>query len=269
MSKETDLARIIPNEVILVGKLREGKLADIALTKDGVNRPLAEVLAEVLERFKFTQDTNPSEAAKAAGFNVGKFYHIQMGDPGGEYITLPNGNKVRRSRKTTKPGFDVIFQSNRSTTFEEIKLELLDKSRDVEKRLDLVGGDANCGKIRLKEYALMGFWDEFPTGFFFTPHYYDPKNGGKLSPLMAHPKKPDGTFDLKGVPATTNTGRHFVYEDEVHNLEGLRDKFKNSIKEEWKVKVSDNTSSTPAGTTDSGTTGVKTETPPVKPTDEP
>jgi len=267
MSKELDLARIIPNEVILVGKLREGKTADISLTAD---RSIAEVLTQVLETFKFTRDTNPSEAAKMAGFLQGKFFHIQMGDPGGEMITLPNGNKVRRSRKTTKPGFDVIFQASRATTFEEIKLELLDKSRDITRRIELVGGDPNNGKIRLKEFALMGFWDEFSTGFFYTPHFYDPKQSGKLVPLMSHPKQPDGSFSKVGVPAVTNTGRQFVYEDEVHNLDGLRDKFKNGIQESWKVKVSDNTT-VPSGALDTGADTVNKgeEKVVAKTTDEP
>jgi hypothetical protein len=247
MSKENeaDLARIIPNEVILVGVLKDGQdaAAKIALQIDGVDRPIADVLADVRKRFKFIRDTNLSEAAKAVGFQTGKFFHIQMGDPGGETITLPNGQKVRRSRKTTKPGFDVIFAQSRATTFEEIKEEILAG------RFTMVGGDPNSGKVRLTEYALMGFWDEFSAGFWFTPHQYDPKQGGKLMPLMSHPKLPDGTYSKVGEPAKSNSGRHFIYEDEIYNLEALRDA-KRSQFEKWKITVSDNTK--PAGEAGTG-----------------
>lgn len=246
MSKETaDLERIIPNEVIIVGILKEGQDANakIALQLDGVDRPIADILAEVRKRFKFIRDTNPSDAAKAVGFQSGKFFHIQMGDPGGETITLPNGQKVRRSRKTTKPGFDVIFAQSRSTTFEEIKEEILAS------RFGLVGGDPNNGKIKLTEFALMGFWDEFSTGFWFTPHFYDAKQGGKLVPLMSHPKKEDGSYSKVGEPSKSNSGRQFIYEDEVYNLEALRDA-KRSQFSKWKIEVADNTK--PAGEAGTG-----------------
>jgi hypothetical protein len=237
MSKETtDLERIIPNEVILVGVLKEGQDANakIALQTNGVDRPIEEILADVRARFKFIRDTNISDAGKAVGMQSGKFFHMQTSAFGGETTKLPNGATMRKSRATTKPGYDVIFASSRAITFEEIKEEILAK------RFGLVGGDPNSGKIRLSEYALMGFWDEFPMGFWYTPHFYDPKQGGKLVALMSHPKQADGKYSTVGVPATSNTDRQFVYEDEVYNLEAKRDA-KRSQNIKWKIEVSDNT----------------------------
>jgi hypothetical protein len=241
MSKgeETITNRVIPNEVILIGKLKdENDKSVIELSKDGVPVPTGEVLKAVLAKYKFTRDTAPDAAAKAAGFLSGKFYQIQMGDPGGEMIILPNGNKVRRSRKTTDPGNANIFASNRATTFEEIKEELIHKdSTGMPDRIELVGGDPNCGKIRLKEYALMGFWDEFALGF--THFIYQRDKSGKLVPFLSKRRLDNGTF--KEEHAFTNTGRHFVFEDEIFNLEGLRDNMRNQVIRWKKVDAVDNT----------------------------
>lgn len=229
MSKE----RIIPNEVVLVGEVRKGQEALI-----DNNLPLADKLKAVMAKYKFTRDTTPSEAAKAAGFNSGKFFQMQMSSFSGESVQLPGGKTVKRSNRTTKPGFDNIFESNRSITFNEIKEELLSKDADgVPNKIELVGGDANSGKIRLKEYALMGFWDEFPAGFKFTPHSFD--KDGKLKPLQSHPRE----NNYKPVDAVSQTCRHFVYEDEVENLEGRRDIIRSRV-EKWKIKEPvDNTDS--------------------------
>ena len=236
MSRET---RTIPNEVVLVGKLRKDMVANIALKDaNGADRPMQDIISDVQKTFQFTRTTfegGLTTAAKDAGFQQGQFYHIQTGDPGGEKVTLPNGKTVNRSRKTTRPGFDVIFQASRATTFEEIKQELLSGN------IELVGGDPNCGKVRLSKYALFGFWDEFGVGFWYTPHFYDPKNAGKLSPLMSHPKQPDGSYSKTGVRAQTNTARHFVYEDEEDNLATLREQIISRIRPEWIIKTADNT----------------------------
>ena len=235
MSKEiTD--RIIPNEVILVGKLRDDNDTSVIDT----NLPPAEQLKACLKKFKFTRNTAPNAAAQAAGFLTGKFYQIQMGDPGGEKIKLPNGNTVRRSRKTTRPGYANIFQSNQPTTFEEIKEELLHtdtgKSDGNPDRVELVAGDPNAGKIRLTEYALMGFWDRFPIGFYH--HVWTRDEKGALIPFMSNVKQPDGSF--KKEHARRNTGEHFVFEDDAENLEGLRDTIRDQVKK-WRIETSDNT----------------------------
>lgn len=238
MSKEI-VERIIPNEVILIGKLRnEADTAVIAVTNaDGTPVPIADLLKAVLAKYKFTRDTAPSANAIEAGFLSGKFYQIQMGDPGGEKLLLPNGTTVRRSRKTTDPGFATIFASNRATTFEEIKEELMHKdSNGNPDRIELVGGDPNNGKLRLKEYALMGFWDMFPLGFHYRIHQRN--KAGVLEPFFSNRKQDDGTF--KKEQAISNSGRHFVFEDEVHNLEGLRDAMRAQV-EKWKIVVVDNT----------------------------
>jgi hypothetical protein len=240
MSKETtDLERIIPNEIILIGKLRDEKdTTPITIVVDGVPVPRNELLKAVLKKFKFTLDTAPGEAAKLAGFLTGKYYQTQMADPGGEMITLPNGQKVRRSRKTTDPGYANIFASNQSILFEEIKEELVHlDSTGFPDRIDLVGGDPNNGKIKLKEFALMGFWDEFPLGFTYYIHYRD--KSGKLVQFESSKKQDDGSF--KKEKAFTNTGRHFVFEDQVHNLEGLRETMRNQVIRWKKVESTDNT----------------------------
>jgi hypothetical protein len=240
MSKETtDLERIIPNEVILVGKLRDEKnTVVIEVVKDGVPIPKGEILKAVLAKYKFTRDTAPGAAAIEAGFLTGKFYQTQMADPGGETIVLGNGTKVRRSRKTTDPGYANIFASNQAILFEEIKEELLHlDSNGSPDRIDLVGGDPNNGKIKLKEFALMGFWDEFPLGFTYHIHYRDAS--GKLVPFMSSKKQDDGSF--KKEKSFTNTGRHFVFEDQVHNLEGLRETMRNQVIRWKKVEDVDNT----------------------------
>lgn len=233
MSKEVN-ERVIPNEVILVGKLRDDK----DVTVIDATLPVDEQILAALKKFKFIRDTAPNAAAQAAGFLTGKFFQIQMGDPGGETITLPNGKKVRRSRKTSDPGYATIFASNRATTFEEIKEEALyrDATTKFANKLELVGGDPNNGKLRLKEYALFGFWDKFPLGFFYHIHTRDEK--GAIKPMNSNVKQDDGSF--KPAPATTNTGQHFVFEDEIENLEGLRDKMRTQV-EKWKVTVKDTT----------------------------
>jgi hypothetical protein len=233
MSKEVN-ERIIPHEVIIVGKLRDDK----DVTPIDLTLPVDEQILAALKKFKFVRDTAPNAAAQAVGFLSGKFFQIQMGDPGGETVTLPNGQKVRRSRKTSAPGYATIFASNRATTFEEIKEEALyrDPTSKFANKLQLVGGDPNNGKLKLKEYALFGFWDKFPLGFFYEIHTRDEK--GAIKKMMSNVKQDDGSF--KPVPATTNTGEHFVFEDEVDNLEGIRDKMRAQV-ERWKITVSDTT----------------------------
>jgi len=233
MSKEIT-ERIIPNEVVLVGKLRDANDTSII----DIKLEVPEQLKAVLAKFKFTRDTAPNDAAKAAGFLSGKFFQIQMGDPGGETILLPNGNKVRRSRKTTTPGYANIFQSNQATTFEEIKEELLHvaKESDNPDRIELVGGDPNNGKLRLKEYALMGFWDKFPIGFYHKVYQRDA--AGKLVPFMSNKKQDNGSFVKEH--AQRNTAEHFVFEDDAHNLEGLRDTIRAQVAR-WKIETTDNT----------------------------
>ena len=83
---------------------------------------------------------------------------------------------------------------------------------------------------------------------------------------MSHPKKDDGTYEKAGVPAVKNDGTQFVYEDEIYNIESLRDA-KRSQFEKWKVTVADNTK--PAGNAGPGTDPKLSETAPVNPVDEP
>lgn len=226
MSEESK-TRTIVNEVILVGKLRNP--AD----KTIIGNDLAdeEKITAVLKKFQFTLTTDPSEAAKNAGVNAGKYFQIRTVDPGGEYIVLPNGKRVKRSRKTGRYGWSNIFESGRKVTYDEIKEELLAK------RVDIVAGDPNNGTIRLPEYGLIGFWDEFPAGFFYKVMTIN-KATGKREVMMSNIKNDDGTFSKK--EAVSNIIRHFVYEDEEQNIEAIRDNLRKQV-EKYKVIQTDNT----------------------------
>jgi hypothetical protein len=225
--------RNTPNEVVLVGKLRKEGDTTVILLVDpqGAPKPMNVVIDEVMAKFKFIKETNPSAAALAVDIFSGKFFQIQMSGFGGEMVTLPNGKKVRKSNRSSDPGYENIFESNRRITFNEIKEELLAK------RVELVGGDPNNGFIRLTQYALMGFWDEFPLGFLH--HVWRRNKQGVLEPFMSNKKLDDGTF--KKEQAITNSGRHFIYEDELFNIEALRDKVRDQVRR-WKIELpTDNT----------------------------
>lgn len=222
---------IIPNEVIIVGEVRKGKESVVI----DINLPQEEQLKLMMDKFKFTRDTNPSDEAKKAGFQSGKFFHIRMSGLGDMVISLPDGRTVKRSSATGKPGFDTLFQSGREITFLEIREELLEKNENgVPTAIEIVGGDPNAGLIKLKNYALMGIWDEFPAGFKFTPHNY---KDGKLVPLMSYPRE----NNYKPTPAVAQTCYHFVYEDQFENLEGRREIIRDRVKK-WKIaEPTDNT----------------------------
>ena len=247
--------KLIPNEVVIVGKLRDAsKPADIALEVEGKTRPMSEIIEDVYAAFQFTRNTFNGvlpETAKQAGFQIGKFFQARMSDPGGEKLVLANGKTVDRSRKTTRPGFDNIFQASRADTFEDIATHL------AAKKVEIVGGDPNNGKIRLTQYAQMGYWDDFAVGFWYTPHFYDPKQNGALVPLMATKKLDNGAYSKVKEPAITNRARHFVYEDEIDNLDAIRAGIISRLAK-WEVKTVDNTA--PAGiTVDEEVVGKATE----------
>lgn len=227
MSKENEKTRCIVNDVILVGKLRNAN--DKAVIDN--NLPIEEKIATVLGKYKFTLATDPSEAAKNAGFNSGRYFQIRTADPAGETAVLANGRKVRLSSKTGKYGWANVFESNRKVHFDEIRDELLSK------RVMLVGGDANNGTIRLSEYGLMGFWDEFPAGFHYEITTIN-KATGRREKMMSSVRNDDGTFTKK--VATSNIIRHFVFQDEEDNLEAIRENLRSQV-EKYKVTVQDNT----------------------------
>ena len=229
MSKEIteEKSLIIPNEVIVIGKLRDKDDKSVIDTE----LPIKEQVDAMFKKFKFIRDTEPNKAAQDAGFLSGKFFAINMGDPGGETVVLPNGRKVRKSRSTTDAGDTVVFASNRISVYEEIKEELLAR------RVEIVGNDPNAGKLRLHEYGLFGFMDIFPLGFRHKVWTRDEK--GALVPFYSNVKQDDGSY--KKEQAIRNTGRHFVYEDDYKNLEVLRDNIRKQV-ERWKIiEVGDNT----------------------------
>lgn len=216
--------KFIPNEVIVVGKKRDENDKEPV----DVNLVGKELAKAILAKYKFIRETAPSKEATQAGILTGKFMHIRVSDSGGAKVMLSNGKTVRASSKTTEFGFDNVFESQRAVTFNEIKQEI------IELRFEPLAGDPNCGQIKLTEFALIGYWDEFPMGFDFYPHFFDVKNGNKLVPLMAARKQDDGSF--KKEQAIANMGRHLVYENEIDNLETLRDNIRKK-NERFKVPV--------------------------------
>lgn len=220
---------IIVNEVIVVGKVRTGQ-EQVVLPKD-LDKNSIEFKTAIRNKFGFVRSTSLNADAITAGFQNGEFIHILVADPGGEKITLANGQVMKRSRKTDDYGWKVIFKSASGITFDEIKDEI------VANRFEVVGtGDE--GKIRLTEYALMGLWDEFDMGFVYTPHLRDPKDG-HVKPLLSHPRDANGVYSKVGVPSKTSTGRHFILESEFDNLEGLRNTMRRN-NEQYKVAVTTN-----------------------------
>jgi hypothetical protein len=233
MSKEKE-TRCIVNDVILVGKLRN--VNDKSVIDSTLSHEEQKELA--LKKYQFTLVTDPSEAAKNEGFNAGRYFQIRTADPAGETMTLANGRKVRLSSKTGKYGWANVFESNRKVHFDEIREELLAK------RVQLVGGDPNNGTVRLNEYGLMGFWDEFPAGFFYEIMTIN-KTTGKKEKMMSAIRQDDGTF--KKQTATSNIIRHFVFQDEEDNLEAIRENLRKQV-EKYKVVMVDNTTDNDRGT---------------------
>ena len=233
---------IIVNEVIVVGKIRQGQETIVLPIKsaDGkdIDRTSKEFKEAIRAKFQFVRNTTLNPEALSAGFQNGEFIHILVADPGGEKITLPSGQVIKRSRKTDDYGWKVIFKSASGITFDEIKDEI------VANRFEVVGtGDE--GKIRLNEYGLMGLWDEFDMGFIYTPHFRDPKDG-HVKPLLSHPRDNKGVYSKEGVPSKTSTGRHFILESEFDNIEGLRETMRRN-NTQYKVTVATNTDPNRAG----------------------
>jgi len=230
---KTQNFELIANDVIVVGELRDPKdqiQIDTNLQGD-------ELITAILKKYKFIRESKMNEAAKTAGLPGGKFFHIRMVYAGVETIVLPNGEKRRRSSRTTKVGFNILFERTRAKTFNEIKGEIISKN------FKPLAGDPNSGQIVLTEYVLIGKWDVFPLGFKFHPHQIDPKDG-ILKPLMATRRLDNGTY--KKEEAVDNMGRQFIFEDEVDILETLRDNIRSRV-EKWKITAPDNNVGESAG----------------------
>ena len=227
---------LIVNEVLVVGKIRPGQEQTI-LPKD-LDKASKEFKEAIRAKFIFVRNTSLNPEAITAGFQNGEFIHILVADPGGEKITLANGQTVKRSRKTDDYGWKVIFKSASGITFDEIKDEI------VANRFEVVGtGDE--GKIRLNEYGLMGLWDKFDMGFVYTPHFRDPKDG-HVKPLLSHPRDKNGVYNKEGVLSNKSNGEHFVLESELDNIEGLRNTMRRN-NEQYKVTVTTNDDANRAG----------------------
>jgi len=209
MDNEKKAIQLIPHEVVIVGKLRDGKDAPIDPNLTG-----KELRDAILGKFKFTRTSELNAEAIKEGLKAGNFYHIQVADPGGDVVVLKNGKKVRKNSETTKVGFDVVFERQRTRLYNELKGEILAG------KFEPTAGDPNSGQITLTEFVIVGKWDEFPLGFKYNPHTFNPQTG-KKEMLKATRKTDDGKYVKE--PAVSKMGRHFVYEDEVDILEALRD----------------------------------------------
>lgn len=213
MSEESK-TKLILNKVVIVGKLKNPEdKTPIEITAAMKADP--ELLAKAIkEKFKFERETELVKAATEQGLQNGKFFHAQFSAFVNDSVII-KGREITKSTPTTVPGFDVIFQRQRRGIYDEIKTEL------IANRFEPLAGDPNCGSVVLTHYGVTGFWDNFPLGFKYHPHWYDPKQNGKLVPLMAVRKKPDGTYIRE--QAVSKTASHFVYEDEYDNIEVLRE----------------------------------------------
>lgn len=209
MDNETKTIQLIPHEVVIVGKLRDGKDAPIDPNLTG-----KDLRDAILGKFKFTRTSELNAEAIKEGLKAGNFYHIQVADPGGDVVVLKNGKKVRKNSETTKVGFDVVFERQRTRLYNELKGEILAG------KFEPTAGDPNSGQITLTEFVIVGKWDEFPLGFKYNPHTFNPQTG-KKEMLKATRKTDDGKYIKE--PAVSKMGRHFVYEDEIDILEALRD----------------------------------------------
>jgi len=206
----TEETKLILNKVVVVGKLRNPE--DKTPIEAGLTGK--DLAMAIKNKFKFERDTEIAKEALDLGLKNGKFFHVQYSAFVND-TQLIKGVEVKKSSKTTVPGFDVIFQSQRKVIFEEIKAEI------IANRFEPLAGDPNSGSIVLTHYGVVGYWDIFPLGFKYHPHWYDPKQGGKLVNVMSVVKQPDGTF--KRDVAISEKASHFVYEDEYDNLEMLRE----------------------------------------------
>jgi hypothetical protein len=222
MSEESK-TKLMLHEITIVGKLKNPDDKTPITLEAGASHE--DMVKAIRTKFKFVRVSEPSKTATDAGVKEGEYIHIRMADPGGD-VQIKNGKTFKLTRKTTEPGYDVLFKSVRAVTFNEIKQEIINGN------FEPVAGDLNSGEIILTQLGLIGYWDKFPLGFDYFVHFYDPKQGGKLAEFMSPVKQDDGTY--KKTKSISNTGQHFVYEDEYDNLEFLREQIRKKV-EKWKV----------------------------------
>lgn len=230
MSKE----RCIVNEVIVVGKLVEGK-EDIVIPKLTTDNK-EEVIQAMRNKFRFIRKTK--ENGKIAS---SKFFHILASDFGGQTKSVA-GREIKISRETSRYAWKVLFESKDPITFDEIKEEIVNSNFDIV-------GDGKEGKIRLTKYGLLGFWDEFPLGF---THRITQRNAeGKVVPVLAWQRDDNGKWTQK--EALSNSGQHFVLYSEVENLEVLRENIRTNARK-TEVRIVDNTDPSRTGVQEVSTT---------------
>lgn len=246
MSKD----RVIVNEVILVGKVRKGK-EDVAVPVqpvgvDATPEAIKKFIAEIMDKYQFTR------SAPGLQGRISYFYHTLVAMYGNDTQTF--GNKTLRLNKaTTKYGWFVVFQSQHPILFDELKAELVGEKfefvgyDDLYVAGKLVAKNGRC-KIRLTEFGIQGFWDEFAAGFAYNPHNVDPETG-KATPMMAQRKDRVSGKLLSASPAVSRTLRHFVLAEDVDRIESLRDSLRD-INKPYKItepEVTDEPSRTESG----------------------
>jgi len=218
---------IAPHEVILVGERKaEHKDRKFDPEKDEAKKFITDV-------FKFTRNSVVKADARELGQKSNRFYHLLVAQPGGETITLPNGKSVKRSNRSGKYGWYVMFEKD-GVSFDEIKDEVIAGSF-------YIVGSPDVGKIRLNNYVLMGAWVEADAGFRFRLNQVDAT--GRNVPLETYRRNPETGKLEKGV-AEDRLLRFFVTEGAYPTLKTM---LANRIAQAERYKIIEKTTASDQG----------------------
>lgn len=230
-----DQYEIQPHEVVLVGERR-------AEHKDRRFNPETDDAKKfITETFKFTRNSVVKADAQALGQKSNRFYHLLVAQPGGETVTLPDGRKVKRSNRSNKYGWHVLFERE-GVTFDEIKDEVVAGSYEIV-------GTPDEGKVKLNNYVLMGAWCEVDCGFRFRIHSADAT--GKMVALESYRRDPATGKMVKSI-AEDRLVRFFVMESQYPTL---RTMIANRVEQAEKYKIA-----SPVTTSDPGAENVVVDT---------
>ena len=220
---------IQPNEVIVVGKAKEGK-AEMKFDPETNKDPKA----YIMEKFQFMRVSSLRDDLKKEGMKPSYFFHIQMVIWGNETVILPNGQKIKRMSRSTEYGTAILFDKQHGVLFDEIKQEIIAKAFDVI-------GLPDEGRIKLNSTALFGAWIKADVGFKYKLNKIDPETG-KHVPLMQNTID-RATGKTVKERATSRLLRFFVSDGEYGMLKTI---LANRIEEIEKEKIHESaTSDTP------------------------
>jgi len=211
-----------PQRVIVVGKAKAGKGE---MKFEGDENDVDAVRKYIREKFSFIRTTELRDDLKKEGMKPQRFFHLQVSGFGGETVTLPSGEKVRRSNRSAEYGWYVMFEKADGVNFDEVKQCILENDFRVI-------GSPDEGKIELKGYALFGAWIKAYAGFKFKLHQVDPATGKHVA-LISN-KIDRETGKMKKEQATDNMIRFFVTEGNYGTLKAL---LSNRIIEAEKHKI--------------------------------